>query len=153
MSSGLDADQRLSSLDRSNLSRIDANADLPAQLQNDARHYAWMLDRDGPGAGFSDFDAPEHARYLAKKKEVDAQPDFETTRLDLELGPAGTAGDETSSPALWRLGGDGTPGGAGEDGLGLTDARREMLEDIRDRVAALSPEDLRVLTELSAGVS
>lgn len=117
-------------------------------LQTDAHRYAWMLDRDGPGAGFSDFDAHEHERYVAKKKEVDAQPDFETTRPDLEFGLTNTAGDETSPPASWRSGDDGDG-----DGMGLTDARRKMLEDIRDSVAALSPEDLRILTELSAAAS
>lgn len=39
-----------------------------------------MIDRDGPGAKFIDFDMNDLDRYQAKLKTLDAEPDFETTK-------------------------------------------------------------------------
>lgn len=39
-----------------------------------------MIDRDGPGAKFLDFDANDLDRYHKKLKTLDAEPDFETTK-------------------------------------------------------------------------
>lgn len=41
-----------------------------------------MLDRDPLGANFVDFNPDEYQSYLARKKDVDLEPDFETTGLD-----------------------------------------------------------------------
>ncbi|KAJ4423537.1 hypothetical protein N0V82_001862 [Gnomoniopsis sp. IMI 355080] len=67
-------------LERSNLSRIESNPDLPPYLKANADRFKWMLDRDGPGANFIDFDAQDVDRYLGKKKTVEAEPDFERTK-------------------------------------------------------------------------
>lgn len=141
------------SFDRTNLSRIDANADLPEHLQTNSYRYAWMLDRDGPGASFSDFDAADHERYLGKKKDVDSEPDFETTRPELEFNLANTQNDGSSAPLppmSWRSGeeDDGERSEKGEKGL--SEENRKLLDEIRNKVAGLSPEDLKVLDGLSA---
>lgn len=41
-----------------------------------------MLDRDPLGANYVDFNLEEYQSYLAKKNDVDSEPDFETTGLD-----------------------------------------------------------------------
>lgn len=49
-----------------------------------------MLDRDPLGANFADFNPEEYQSYLSKKKDVDLEPDFETTGLDEASLYAGT---------------------------------------------------------------
>lgn len=72
----------LLSVSRDNLSRIDDNADLPPRLEAQAKRFQYMLDRDPLGANFLDFNPEEYQRYLSKKKDVDMEPDFETTGLE-----------------------------------------------------------------------
>lgn len=74
----------LDSVSRDNLSRIDDNADLPPRLEAEAlaKRFRYLLDRDSHGANFADFNPEEYQRYLSKKKDVDLEPDFETTGLD-----------------------------------------------------------------------
>lgn len=105
-----------------------------------------MLDRDGPGAGFSDFDNVDHERYLSKKKDVDAEPDYEKTRPELEFNLANTKGDDPADaqPGSWRSG-----EGSGKGQPGLSEEDRKLLDEIRDKVAGLSPEDLKVLDGLA----
>lgn len=93
------------SLERTNLSRIEPNPDLPPYLQvppNQARFY-WMVDRDGPGAGFVEFDAQALKEYQAKKGVIDAEPDFERTMGDLSFNLENTQA-QSLPPADWRLG-------------------------------------------------
>lgn len=144
------------SFDRTNLSRIEANADLPTHLQTDSHRYAWMLDRDGPGASFSDFNAGDHERYLAKKKDIDAEPDFETTRPELEFNLANTKNEDPSAPLTstsWRSGEADDGDTPGKGGIGLGEEDRKLLDEIRDKIAGLSPDDLKVLDKLSALVT
>lgn len=100
--------------DRSNLSRIDANIDLPRHLQTNAHRYGWMLDRDATGAAFSDFNAADHERFVGKKKEVDGQPDFETTRPDVSFNLANTQAGDTPSTSWREDGPDKKDGGNGK---------------------------------------
>lgn len=153
----------IQSFDRTNLSRIDANPDVPPYLSTNAHRYSWMLDRDAPGANFNDFDPTIHERYIAKKKEVDAQPDFETTRPDLEFNLENTQDGSPPPPPLpptaWR--GTSLPGDDQDDGgfvvketdsggTGLSETDRNLLDSIKSKAAGLSPEDIRVLEGLVA---
>lgn len=104
-----------------------------------------MLDRDGPGASFSDFDAADHERYLAKKKDVDSEPDFETTRPDLEFNLANTQNQGSSS---WRSGAAQGAEQSEQGGTGLSEEDRGLLDQVRDKIAGLGPEDLEVLDKL-----
>lgn len=151
------------SFDRTNLSRIDANPDVPPYLSTNAHRYSWMLDRDAPGANFNDFDPVNHDRYLAKKKDVDAQPDFETTRPDLEFNlentQDGSPPPPPPPPTAWRgssLPGDNQAGSGfamteiAPGGTGLSDEDRNLLATVKSKAAGLSPEDIRVLEALVA---
>lgn len=66
-----------SSFDRSELSRIESNPDIPSYLETNPQRFPWMLDRDPHGANFRDFDEAEFAQYVSRKKEVDAEKDTE----------------------------------------------------------------------------
>ncbi|KAK2602742.1 hypothetical protein N8I77_009250 [Diaporthe amygdali] len=63
--------------DRTELSRIESNPDIPSYLSVNAHRFPWLLDRDPHGANFKDFNEAEFAQYLSKKKEVDAEKDTE----------------------------------------------------------------------------
>lgn len=71
------------SFDRSELSRIESNPDIPSYLHTSPHRFPWMLDRDPHGANFKDFDEAQFAQYLSRKKEVDAEKD---TEADTEPG-------------------------------------------------------------------
>ncbi|ROW09075.1 hypothetical protein VMCG_02886 [Cytospora schulzeri] len=63
--------------DRTKLSRIEANPDIPFYLRENSHRFPWMLNRDPHGANFNDFNEAELQQYLAKQKEVDAEKDTE----------------------------------------------------------------------------
>lgn len=53
-----------------------------------------MLDRDPLGANYADFNLEEYQSYLSKKMDVDLEPDFETTGLDMSMEPQVYRGPE-----------------------------------------------------------
>lgn len=53
-----------------------------------------MLDRDPLGANYADFNPDEYQSYLSKKQDVDWEPDFETTGLDMSAEPQVYRGPE-----------------------------------------------------------
>ncbi|CAN8095434.1 unnamed protein product [Discula destructiva] len=91
-------------LERTNLSRIESNPDIPPYLQANKDRFHWMVDRDGPGAKFVDFEVSHLEEYRAKKVAIDAQPDFERTSPDLAFNLENTQDDESwqNPPADWR---------------------------------------------------
>lgn len=91
-----------------------------------------MVDRDGPGANFIDFDAKDLDRYFAKKKNVEGEPDFERTNSDLVYNLENTQQGNTPPQAVdWRSSGQ-------ADLAGVSDENRKKLAV---QVAGMSSED------------
>lgn len=67
----------VASFDRTRLSRIEANPDIPFYLRDNAHRFPWILDRDPHGANFNDFNEADLQQYLSRQKEVDAEKDTE----------------------------------------------------------------------------
>lgn len=134
------------SFERSNLSRIESNPDIPPYLQANKARFHWMLDRDGPGANFVDFNAADLEQFLAKKESIDAEPDFERTNPELEFNRENTEQPEPFilPPVDWRSGG--TVGSAG-----LSDENRKFLMELKEKSPGLSPEEDNRLLEILTG--
>lgn len=92
---------RIKRYDRTHLARIEDNPDIPPHLASNPNRYKWLLDRDVLGANFGDFAAADLERYLSKKKQVDAEPDFERPLpgVDYVLENTGEASEVKSPPA------------------------------------------------------
>lgn len=126
-------------LERSNLSRIESNPDLPPYLQSNKDRFKWMLDRDGPGANFIDFDTKEYARYVAKKKNVEGEPDFERTNPDLVFNLENTRQDDSPPPPQvdWRATG-------ATDLASMSDENRKVLTELHQQVSGMNPEEINI---------
>lgn len=100
-----------------------------------------MVDRDGPGANFVDFNAEDLERYLAKKESLDAEPDFEGRNLGPEAlsEDAEQANAAAPPPSNWRSAGPG----------GLSEEMRKFLIGLKEKASGLSPEDLVALESLA----
>lgn len=125
---------------RTNLSHIDENPDTPPK----AARYPYMLTRDAPGAAFSDFESNDLGAYLAKKKEIDTQPDFETTHPDREFNVDNT-GEPIAPVTAWRGAGQEDPLPEAAGGTGLSEEDRTRLAEIKAKNGGLSPEEVRSL--------
>lgn len=127
------------SIEHSNLSRIESNPDLPPYIQANKARFHWMIDRDGPGAKFFDFDANDLDRYRAKQETLDAEPDFERGESGVSYTLENTQQPETPPPAPqtdWRstalAGFEGTP-----------EEERQLMQDIRERVSKINLEGVQ----------
>lgn len=142
----------ISSLERSNLSRIEANPDIPPYLAANKDRFRWMVDRDGPGANFADFFPSDVEDYRAKKVVVDAEPDFERTNSQLAFNLDNTQAGSDGSPlppplpppsADWRA-------GSGADMPGISEENRKFLEGLKGKESNLSAEELALLGTIAA---
>lgn len=95
-----------------------------------------MLDRDGLGANFVDFDPNDLDRYLGKKKTVESEPDFERTQPNLVYNLENTQHAVAPPPkaADWRTAEVMDPAGA-------TDENRKDLTELEEVDADLTLED------------
>ncbi|KAK7749489.1 hypothetical protein SLS53_000064 [Cytospora paraplurivora] len=159
--------------DRTNLSRIEANPDIPFYLRDNPHRFPWMLDRDGHGAGFIDFDEAEYQAYLAKQDEVDAEKDIEdgTTPHIWNIATTQPWNDPEFAPALdvdnmpvpfrypiphvgpgdsWADGGPQPQINAPE----LSEEDRVFLEEAKKKIdSGLSAADIAILEHLAEGQS
>lgn len=94
-----------------------------------------MIDRDGPGAKFADFDANDLDRYRAKLETLDAEPDFERTDSGVSYTLENTQQPETPPPPHkdWRA-----TALAGFEGT--EEEKQQLLLDIRERVSKMKQE-------------
>lgn len=115
-----------------------------------------MVDRDGPGANFVDFDVTHLEAYRAKKASVDVEPDFERTNPDLAYNLENTQ-DETPLPGPpmdWRSSSsssDSSSSGGGVEVPQLSEENRRFLQEIKGKVSPLSDEELSILETFTAG--
>lgn len=126
---------KTTSIEHSNLSRIESNPDLPPYIQANKARFHWMIDRDGPGAKFADFDANDLDRYHAKQETLDAEADFETSDSGVSYTLENTQQPETppSPQTDWR-----STALAGFEGT--DEEKRQFLLNIRERVSKMSTE-------------
>lgn len=161
------------SFDRTNLSRIEANPDIPSYLRDNPHRFPWMLDRDRHGASFTDFDSAEYQAYLARQDEVDAEKDIEdgaaphiwniaTTQPwnDPEFAPA-LGVDNMPAPFRYPIPHVG-PGESWADGgpqpqvsgPELSEEDRTFLEEAKKKIdSGLSAADIAILEHLVEGQS
>lgn len=99
-----------------------------------------MIDRNGPGAKFADFDANDLDRYRAKQVTLDAEPNFERTdsgvsyTLENTQQPEPPAAPQTD----WR-----STALAGFEGT--AEEKRQLLLEIQERVSKMGPEAVQAL--------
>lgn len=100
-----------------------------------------MVDRDGPGAAFVDFNAADLEEYRAKKVAVDAEPDFERTNADMQSNLGNTQDNSPVPPppsTNWR-----SP--SNNDLPAISEENKKFLEGLEGKETGLSDEELAIL--------
>lgn len=135
------------SISRENLSRVDITSDLPSHLFGpNPDRYKYLLNRDPTGANFADFNPVEHHTYLTKQKEVDAEPDFETTKSDVDFNLSNTQddADDLPVPPFPELYNSNQQTGS----LKLSEEDKKLLAELKKK-GSLTAEEIEILEQLS----
>lgn len=153
---------KLPSFDRTKLSRVEANPDIPFYLRENQHRFPWMLNRDAHGAGFNDFNEAEFQQYLAKQKEVDAEKDTEADAFPQiwNLATTQSWNDPDFAPSEGNV-----PAPIGEpvqngDAVGkiqieppeMSDQEKAFLEKAKqDPKSGLTAADIAILDQIAGG--
>lgn len=148
--------------DRTKLSRVEANPDIPFYLSENQHRFPWMLNRDAHGAGFNDFNEAEFQQYLAKQKEVDAEKDTEADAFPQiwNLATTQSWNDPDFAPSEGNVPapvGEPVPNG---DAVGriqieppeMSDQEKAFLEKAKqDPKSGLTAADIAILDQIAGG--